>query len=113
MSAAKAVVGNTYIARRVVRLPQLFPTIVYVCRPKPATDEDEAAVREIMARETLEGCNMVVGCYVCQQLHFGMHQFFIDLADEVVVINRGGRVDEEQAREIEYARGKGKVVRYT
>jgi hypothetical protein len=112
MAAEVDMPGKAWIARRVVRLPRLFPQIVYVCRPRPAADEDAAAAREAAGRETLEGLNLVVSCDSCVEPHLGMHKFYIDLADEVLVVNRGGRVDAEQAREIEYAKRAGKVVRY-
>ena len=41
-----------------------------------------------------------------------LHAHKIDLADEVLVINVGGYVGESTRREIEYARSRGKPVRY-
>jgi len=41
-----------------------------------------------------------------------LHLRKIDLADEVVVVNVGGYVGDSTRREIEYARARGKPVRY-
>jgi hypothetical protein len=41
-----------------------------------------------------------------------LHLRKIDLADEVLVLNVGGYVGESTRREIEYARKRGKVLRY-
>jgi hypothetical protein len=41
-----------------------------------------------------------------------MHFHKIDLADEIFVINVGGYIGYSTNREIEYARSKGKVVKY-
>ena len=41
-----------------------------------------------------------------------MHLRKIDLSDEIFVINVGGYIGESTKKEIEYARGGGKTVRY-
>lgn len=41
-----------------------------------------------------------------------MHLRKIDMADEIYVINVGGYVGESTRREIEYAKGQGKVITY-
>jgi hypothetical protein len=41
-----------------------------------------------------------------------MHLRKIDMADEIFVINPGGYIGESTAKEIEYARKNGKVVKY-
>jgi hypothetical protein len=42
-----------------------------------------------------------------------LHLRKIDLADDVLVVNPGGYVGESTRREIDYARGLGKPIRYT
>lgn len=41
-----------------------------------------------------------------------LHLAKIDLADEVLILNVGGYVGESTRREIEYARKKGKIIRW-
>ncbi|MBP3200301.1 MAG: hypothetical protein J6M39_01430 [Lachnospiraceae bacterium] len=41
-----------------------------------------------------------------------MHKRKIDMADEILVINVGGYIGDSTKSEIEYAKKKGKVVRY-
>ena len=41
-----------------------------------------------------------------------MHKRKIDMADEIFVIDVGGYIGDSTKSEIEYAKGKGKVVRY-
>lgn len=41
-----------------------------------------------------------------------LHLHKIDLADEVLVLNVGGYIGESTARELDYARGKGKSIRF-
>ncbi len=41
-----------------------------------------------------------------------MHKRKIDMADEIFVINVGGYVGSSTQSEIEYARSRGKVIRY-
>ncbi|WP_460074101.1 hypothetical protein [Streptomyces sp. YKOK-I1] len=42
-----------------------------------------------------------------------LHLRKIDLADDVLVVNPGGYIGESTRREIDYARGLGKSIRYT
>jgi hypothetical protein len=48
-----------------------------------------------------------------KQLLDELHYRKIDLADEILVVNVGGYVGSSTAREIAYAEGAGKRVRYT
>lgn len=41
-----------------------------------------------------------------------MHRQRIDMADEIFVINKNGYIGENTLSEIEYARTKGKVIKY-
>lgn len=41
-----------------------------------------------------------------------MHRQKIDMADEIFVVNVGGYIGDSTKREIEYAKGKGKIVKY-
>ena len=41
-----------------------------------------------------------------------IHLRKIDLADEVLIINRGGYIGESTRQEIEYATQKGKTIKY-
>ena len=41
-----------------------------------------------------------------------MHKRKIDMADEIFVINKGGYIGSSTRSEIEYAKAKGKAVRY-
>lgn len=41
-----------------------------------------------------------------------LHLRKIDLADEVLILNIGGYIGESTQRELDYARGQGKVVRF-
>ena len=41
-----------------------------------------------------------------------MHLRKIDMADEVYVVNVGGYIGESTKREIEYAKGQGKMITY-
>lgn len=87
----------------------------------------------VMLRETLAG-NIVIplGCYghadfppgakaaTCdgdestevKQMLDRLHFAKIDLADEILVVNAGGYIGSSTQREIAYARGNGKDVRF-
>ena len=41
-----------------------------------------------------------------------LHIAKIDLADEILILNRGGYIGDQTRREIAYARGQGKTVRF-
>lgn len=41
-----------------------------------------------------------------------LHLRKIDLADEILILNVGGYIGESTQRELDYARGQGKVVRF-
>jgi hypothetical protein len=41
-----------------------------------------------------------------------LHKRKIDLADEVLILNVGGYIGDSTRSELEYARAKGKVIRW-
>jgi hypothetical protein len=41
-----------------------------------------------------------------------VHKAKIDMSDSILVLNVGGYIGEQTAQEIEYAKSKGKVIRY-
>jgi len=47
-----------------------------------------------------------------KQMLDDMHKCKIDMADEIFVINVGGYIGESTRSEIEYAKSKGKIVKY-
>lgn len=79
---------------------------------------------EAQARLTLEGYIVLSVCiYGHEDKDFkvdadqkrmldNMHLRKIDLSDEILVINVGGYIGESTAKEIEYARKNGRLVRY-
>lgn len=79
---------------------------------------------EVQKRLTLEG-NIVISVGLfghsgdeevwdkgIKEMLDDMHLRKIDLADEIFVVNPGGYIGESTRKEIEYAKGKNKVVRY-
>lgn len=46
------------------------------------------------------------------EMLINMHRQRIDMADEIFVINKNGYIGENTLSEIEYARAKGKVIKY-
>lgn len=46
------------------------------------------------------------------EMLINMHRQRIDMADEIFVINKNGYIGENTLSEIEYARTKGKVIKY-
>jgi len=50
--------------------------------------------------------------YKVKQMLDELHLRKIDIADEVLVLNVGGYIGESTSREIKYAEGKGKPVKY-
>jgi hypothetical protein len=96
-----------------------FPLITCLCGSTRFADAYARAQRE----ETLAGrIVLTVGLFGHQEaLDMGgpvksmldqLHLRKIDLADEVLVLNVGGYVGESTRREIEYARKRGKALRY-
>lgn len=95
------------------------PKIVCLCGSTRFKKEYERAVWEegLAGKIVLSVCAYVHAdkIYITEEqkrkldeLHFRK----IDLADEILVINVGGYVGWSTAREIKYARGKGKSIRY-
>lgn len=102
------------------------PTVVTLC----GSTRFGAAFRLENARETLAGrIVLTVGCDLRgdTDLLVGMtdaeretvrarldelHLRKIDLSDEILVLNVGGYVGASTAREIEYARQRGKTIRW-
>lgn len=41
-----------------------------------------------------------------------LHLRKIDLADEVLILNVGGYIGQSTSRELEYAKSKGKIIRF-
>jgi len=82
------------------------------------------AYREANLRETLAGSIVLtIGCDTKSDDALGLtpqdkarlkilHLDKIDLADEVLVLNVGNYIGESTALEIEYARSRGKKVRF-
>lgn len=77
---------------------------------------------EINKKLTLEGNIVIsVGCFGHSGDTFtdeqkimldDIHKCKIDMADEIFVINKGGYIGSSTRSEIDYAKSKGKVVRY-
>ncbi len=103
-----------------------FPKIVCLC----GSTRFGNAFREANLRETLDGKIVLsIGCNMRSDTEtFGhlpdselaiikarldeLHLRKIDLANEVLVLNVGGYIGESTARELEYARLQGKMVRF-
>lgn len=95
------------------------PTIVCLCGSSRFKREFEQAARD----ETLAG-RIVLSLGLFSKadgfalsdeqvrLLKQLHQYRIDLADEILVINPGGYVGDSTADEIDYALGNGKKVRW-
>ena len=79
---------------------------------------------EVQKRLTLEG-NIVISVGLfghsgdnevwsagTKEMLDDMHKRKIDMADEIFVINKGGYIGSSTRSEIEYAKAKGKAVRY-
>ena len=79
---------------------------------------------EVQKRLTLEG-NIVISVGLfghsgdnevwsagTKEMLDDMHKHKIDMADEIFVINKGGYIGSSTRSEIEYAKAKGKAVRY-
>lgn len=124
-----------YFAYRVNKFTPAKPKIVCLCGSTKFEDAYELA----NAKETLKG-NIVlsIGVNLRKQHHIGMalgvgsqsvkveeekmervkqeldnlHFRKIDLADEVLILNVGGYIGDSTRRELEYARSKGKTVRF-
>ena len=102
------------------------PTIVCLCGSTRFGD----AFQEANLRETLDGkivlsigCNMrsdedIFGHLPADELATiktrldELHLCKIDMADEVLILNVGGYIGESTAKELEYARLHGKVIRF-
>jgi hypothetical protein len=94
------------------------PTIVCLCGSSRFRKE----YAEVFNREEHEGricltihCFKDDPCCKTPEDHARMdakHRHKIDLADEILVMNVGGYVGESTRREIAYARGTGKRVRW-
>ena len=98
------------------------PTIVCLC----GSTRFGEAFAQANLRETLAGKIVLsVGCYTHSDAELGiaqdgevkrrldeLHLRKIDLADEVLVLNVGGYVGESTEREVLYALGKGKAIRW-
>ena len=89
------------------------PTVVCLCGPPRFWREFQTA----NLRETLLGRIVLsIGCYVEGTLRGQweldlLHLCKIDMADEVLILNVAGYIDESTARELAYAREHGKVIR--
>lgn len=90
------------------------PPIVCLCGSTKFLDEE----REIYFKETTQGkivlshsgrriADKPTGGFLDQ-----LHLRKIDLADEIFVLNIGGYIGESTEREIQYAKEKGKPIRY-
>jgi hypothetical protein len=94
------------------------PTIVCLCGSGRFRDAFEQAEFD----ETLAGkIVLTIGCNtkdVSRDLHHHkpmldeLHLRKIDLADEVLILNVGGYIDESTAAELDYAIGKRKKIRF-
>jgi hypothetical protein len=102
------------------------PKIVCLC----GSTRFMEAFQEANLRETVEGhivlsvgCNTKADAELFLEKHGGqtgalkqrldeLHKRKIDLADDVLVLNIGGYVGESTRSEIEYAKSKGKPIRY-
>lgn len=100
--------------------PFCRPPIVCLC----GSTRFSEAFREANLRETLAG-NIVltIGCDMKSDDALGLpaetkakldelHLRKIDLADEVLILNVGGYIGESTARELAYAKQRGKAVRF-
>jgi hypothetical protein len=97
---------------------QALPTVVCLCGSVRFAE----AFTSLREAETLEG-RIVVGPEVMNVALSGsrdavktnldaLHLRKIDLADEILVVNVGGYYGESTTREIEYARLRGKKIRW-
>ena len=103
-----------------------FPVIVCLCGSTRFGD----AFREANLRETLAGKIVLsIGCNLRTDKEvFGhlsedelariktqldeLHLRKIDLADEVLILNVGGYIGESTQRELDYAKSRGKTIRF-
>ncbi len=96
------------------------PTIVCLC----GSTRFSEAFREANLRETLAGKIVLsIGCDFKSDQALGLteedkarldelHLRKIDLASEVLILNVDNYIGESTAREIQYARAHGKLIRY-
>lgn len=105
-------------------LPPSFPTIVCLCGSTRFAD----AFREANLRETLAGKIVLsIGCDTksdADLIALGdltpekkaeldeLHKRKIDLAEEILVLNVGGYIDDSTRSEIAYAQAMGKRIRW-
>jgi hypothetical protein len=99
---------------------QGMPTIVCLC----GSTRFSEAFRAANLSETLAGrIVLTIGCDMRSDDALGLpadtkamldelHLRKIDLADEALILNVGGYVGDSTAREIQYARLRGKQIRY-
>ena len=90
------------------------PTIVCLC----GSVRFRQAYRDANLRETLEG-KIVLAAEIFDYLSrteldllARLHFRKIDLADEILILNVGGYIGESTQIELDYAIGKGKIVRF-
>ena len=107
-------------------IPENFPEIVCLCGSTRFGD----AFRKAQLDETLAGrivltigCNMKTDAEIFGHLPEGdlklikagldeLHKRKIDLANSVLILNVGGYIGESTRSELEYAKSRGKVIRY-
>lgn len=100
-------------------LPPDFPEIVTLCGSTRFGD----AYRQALRDETLAGrivlsvglLGHAEGIDMSGPVKAGLDELHlrkIDLSDMILVLNVGGYIGESAAREIAYARKRGKVIRY-
>ena len=108
---------------RVFVFPSNMPRIVCLCGSTRFYDEfQKAYFEETMKRRIVLSVGFKPGVQEHGQtvgitpeqkeMLDELHMRRIDLADEVYILNKGGYVGESTRKELEYARSKGKPIRY-
>ena len=105
--------------------PVVMPCIVCLCGSTRFKDSfDEANYRETMAGKIVLSVGFYmhatgnrhgeeIGATPEQKIALDeLHKRKIDLADEVLILNVGGYIGESTRSELEYAKTKGKTVRF-
>ena len=118
--------GMTTTRDRMTYHERPFPTIVCLCGSTRFWREFQAAsLRETLAGKIVLSIGAASGT---DDEHFGnlpreqydsikvmldeLHLRKIDLADEVLILNVGGYIGESTGRELAYARGLGRDIRF-
>jgi len=119
--------SSPYVLRRAIRLSCACPIIVCLCGSTRFYEEFQRAnFRETMAGKIVLSVGFYPHAEFSKKAHGEgvgitseqkialdeLHKRKIDLADEVLVLNVDGYIDDSTRSEIEYALKQGKIVRY-